>query len=135
MKRVAGISVAAALAALAGCASEDRVTPAPAPVVVNPPASTVVVPPQSTATVPGTVVVAPAPAPLQAGLGRIETIVPVPPNAAAGSSAPAPGNKRIGVRMDSGLVQYLDTNAAGLSVGDRVEITADGTLRRPPSSG
>jgi hypothetical protein len=131
MKPYAIVPLAAALAALAGCATEDRVTPAPAPVVVNPPASTVVVPPQSSATVPGSaVVVAPAPAPLQAGIGRVETIVPVPASAAAGGSA-ASGNQRVGVRMENGVVQYFDTNAAGLSVGERVEITSDGNMRRP----
>jgi hypothetical protein len=129
MKLAASVSVVA-LAALAGCATEDRVTPAPAPVVVNPPSSTVVVPPQSAATVPGTVVVAPAPGPLQAGIGRIETIVPSPSGAAAGASSPS-NNKRVGIRMDNGTVQYLDTNAAGLAIGDRIEITADGMMRRP----
>lgn len=128
MKLAASLS-GLALAALAGCATEDRVTPAPAPVVVNPPPATVVVPPQSSTTVPGAVVVAPAPGPLQAGYGRIETIVPVPA-AAAGSTAPS-SNKRVGLRMDSGVIQYLDTNAAGLAIGDRVEITTDGVMRRP----
>lgn len=129
MKLAASVSIVA-LAALAGCATEDRVTPAPAPVVVNPPASTVVVPPQSAATVPGAIVVAPAPAPLQAGIGRIETIVPSPSAAAAGASAPS-NNKRVGIRMDNGTVQYLDTNAAGLAIGDRIEITSEGYMRRP----
>jgi hypothetical protein len=90
------------------------------------------VPPQAQATVPpGTaVVVAAAPAPLVAGNGRVETIVPMPSSAAAGGTA-ANANKRVGVRMDNGVVQYLDTNAAGLSVGDRIEITSDGMMRRP----
>lgn len=130
MRLIAGISFLAALGALAGCATEDRVTPAPAPVVVNPPASTVVVPPQASVA-PGTaVVVAPAPAPLQAGAGRIETIVPVTSAAAGGTSA-STANKRVGVRMDNGVIQYLDTSAANLSVGDRVEITGDGMMRHP----
>ena len=129
MKPAAGLFVVA-LAALAGCASEDRVTPAPAPVVVNPPPSTVVVPPQASATVPpGAVVVAPAPGPLQAGYGRVETIVPVPASA-AGATAPS-ATKRIGVRMDNGVMQYLDTDATGLSVGDRVQITSNGTMKHP----
>jgi hypothetical protein len=97
--------------------------------VVNPPASTVVVPPQSAATVPGAVVVAPAPAPLQAGLGRIDSIIQSP-SAAAGATASS-SNKRVGIRMDSGIVQYLDTNATGLAIGDRVEITSEGYMRRP----
>lgn len=131
MKLVAGVSVLAALAALAGCATEDRVTPAPPPVVVNNPPA-VVVPPQAQATVPpgGSVVVAPAPAPLVAGIGRVETIVPLPSSAAAGGSA-ANANKRVGLRMENGVVQYIDTNAAGLSIGDRIEITSDGMMRRP----
>jgi hypothetical protein len=133
MKTFAGFSALAALAVLAGCATNDRVTPAPAPVVVNPPASTVVVPPQAQASVPpgGAIVVAPAPAPLVAGTGRIDSIVPVPASAAAGASAANSANKRVGIRMDNGAVQYLDTNAAGLSLGDRVEITSDGYMRRP----
>lgn len=131
MKLFAGVSLLGALAALAGCATEDRVTPAPPPVVVNNPPA-VVVPPQAQATVPpGTsVVVAPAPAPLVAGIGRVETIVPVPSSAAAGGSA-ANASKRVGLRMDNGVVQYIDTNAAGLSIGDRIEITSDGMMRRP----
>ena len=130
MKQLATIPLVAALAALAGCATEDRVTPAPAPVVINPPASTVVVPPQSSATVPGAaVVVAPAPAPLQVGFGRVETLVPVPSAAAGGSAASA--TSRVGIRMDNGVVQYLDTNAAGLAIGERVEITSNGNMRRP----
>lgn len=131
MKLNASVIVLAALAALAGCATEDRVTPAPAPVVVNPPASTVVVQPQASATTtPSAIVIAPAPAPLVAGNGRIATIVPVT-SAAAGGSAPG-GTKRIGVRMDNGgIVQYFDTTAAGVAVGDHVQITSDGKMIRP----
>lgn len=128
MKVLAALPVIA-LGVLAGCATEDRVTPAPAPVVVNPPPSTVVVPPQSSAAPSGAVVVAPAPAPLQVGYGRVETIVPMQ-TAAAGGTTPST-HKRVGVRMDNGVVQYLDTDAAGLSIGDRVEITSDGRMRRP----
>ncbi len=127
MKLFAALSVIA-LGALAGCAAEDQVRPAPAPVVVNPPSSTVVVPPQASAA-PGTVVVAPAPSPLVAGSGRVETIVPIP-SAAAGGSVPS-SHKRVGIRMDNGVVQYLDTDATGLSVGDRVQITTDGYMRHP----
>lgn len=117
------------LGALAGCATEDRVTPAPAPVVVNPPPSTVVVPPQSSVAPSGAVVVAPAPAPLVAGYGRVETIVPIPA-AAAGGTVPS-SHKRVGIRMENGVIQYLDTDATGLSVGDRVQITNDGFMKRP----
>jgi hypothetical protein len=124
-----------AIAVLAGCATEQRITPAPAPVVVAPaPATqapyvlapgTVVVPQAG----PGTVVVAPAALALRPGFGRIENILNVP-DAAAGGTAPT-ATKRIVMRMDNASVQYFDTQATGLSVGDRIEITKDGTLRHP----
>ena len=110
------LSVAAAV--LAGCATEHKVAPAPAPVVVAP-------------ATPGAVVVAPAAAqPLRAGTGRIESILDIPPSAAAGSSVPN-ANKRVGIRMDDGTIQYVDTAANGLAIGDRVAITSDGNMRHP----
>lgn len=121
------------VAFVAGCASEHRVAPAPAPVVVSPPApatttsgATVVVPQASAPAV----VVAPAPAPLRAGYGRIEAIVPVPAAAAAGSSVPG-ADKRISIRMDDGTMQYLDTAAPNIAVGDRVQLTTDGRMIHP----
>ena len=77
----------------------------------------------------GMVVIAPAAAPLRVGLGRIESLLAVP-SAAAGGTAPS-STKRIVMRMDDGSVQYFDTQAAGLAVGDRIEITKDGTMRHP----
>jgi hypothetical protein len=32
--------------------------------------------------------------------------------------------------MDDGTVQFVDTPADGLAVGERVELTSDGQLRR-----
>src|SRR5882762_10138470 len=88
----------AALAALAGCASEHKVAPAPAPVVVQPAPTT---PPTA-----------------------VDSIIDLAPSAAAGSSVPN-ANKRVGIRMDDGTLQYLDTAANDLAVGDRVAITVD----------
>jgi hypothetical protein len=128
----------AALAALAGCATEHKVAPAPAPVVVQP-APTVVTPAptvsQPAVVVPqagtGAVVVAPAAAaPLRAGTGRIDSIIDLPASASAGSTVPG-ANKRVGIRMDDGTLQYLDTAANNLAVGDRVSITSDGYMRHP----
>jgi hypothetical protein len=119
-----------ALAVLAACVTHDRVTPAPAPVVVAPPQPTVVTPAPATAgtvVVPqagaggSAVVVPPAPQALRFGTGSIDSITPVPNSS----------NKRVGVRMADNSIQYLDTSAAGLSVGDRVEITTDGYMKRP----
>jgi hypothetical protein len=119
-----------ALALLAACATEDRVTPAPPPVVVVPPQQPqppVVVAPAQPA---GTVVVPATPTALRTGTGFVDSIVSAPESAAAGGSAGA-STKRIGVRMADNTLQYLDTRAVGLNVGDRVEITPDGNLRRP----
>jgi hypothetical protein len=134
MNRFPFVLSSIAVAVLAGCASESRITPAPAPVVVVAPApapyvvapaGTVVVPQVSTAS---TVVVAPAALALRSGFGRIESILAIP-NAAAGGAASY--NRRIVMRMEDGSVQYFDTAATGLTVGDRIEITSDGTMRHP----
>jgi hypothetical protein len=130
MRRFTVLSLAA-LATLAGCASEHKVAPAPAPVVIQPaptpPPAAVVVPQTGT----GAVVVTPvAVGPLRAGTGRIDSIIDLPPSAAAGSTVPN-ANKRIGIRMDDGTLQYLDTAASDLAVGDRVAITSDGYMRHP----
>ena len=128
-----------ALAFLAACATHDKVTSAPAPIVVSPapaPAGSVVVQQQPAG---GTVVVQQQPAapivvmpasaqPLRAGMGRIESIAPAP-TAAAGSSA-GESTKRVAIRMADGTVQYVDTVATGMGIGDSVEITADGYMKR-----
>jgi hypothetical protein len=135
-----------AVAILAACETTHRVAPAPAPITVqpSPPAAAVVVPPSSPApsasaptvivpqtTTPAPIVVAPAPAqPLRAGTGRIESILDIPPSAAAGSGIPG-ANKRIGIRMDDGSLQYVDTAATGIAIGDRVALTSDGYMRHP----
>jgi hypothetical protein len=124
------LALALPLIALASaCVTHDPVRPAPAPVVVAPSApaaGAVVVPPVAA----GTVIVAPAPAPLRAGYGRIDSITPIPASAATGGTSPRP-DKRVGLRMDDGTIQYLDTAAVGLSVGQRVEILSDGRMRHP----
>ena len=60
------------------------------------------------------------------GHGRIESIAAVPPSAAAGGTS----SRRIGVKMDDNTLQFVDTNAAGLEIGDRIQITPEGTIRR-----
>jgi hypothetical protein len=137
MSKLSVISIAA-LAALAGCATEHKVAPAPAPVVVQPAPPVVVQQPsaQSPAVVvpqagSGAVLVTPvATGPLRAGTGRIDSMIDLTPSAAAGSTVPG-ANKRVGIRMDDGTLQYLDTAANDLAVGDRVSITSDGYMRHP----
>jgi len=143
MNRVPFIFSTIALAVLTGCATESGITSAPAPVVVAPAAAPVAAAPAAptysvgaagtTVVVPNaaapTVVAPLAAAPLRVGFGRIESIL-ILPNAAAGGTAPN-SSKRIAMRMDDGTVQYFDTNAADVAVGDRIEITPNGTMRHP----
>jgi hypothetical protein len=112
MNRLPLILSSIAVAILAGCATESRVTSAPAPVAVAP-----------------AVVAAPAAAPLRAGMGRIESIMAVP--TAAGGRTESNSTKRIVMKMDDGSMQYFDTEAAGLAAGDRIEITKEGNMRHP----
>jgi hypothetical protein len=124
-----------ALAFLAACGS-DPVTPAPAPVVIVPPPAVVTTPPPTVVTVPPppTVVTAPPPPTATAvpsarpGFGRIETLT-VLPTASAGGTA-ASSMQRLHLKMEDGTMQWVDTTATGLAVGDRIEITREGYLRR-----
>jgi hypothetical protein len=131
MTRLAFPLSLSALALLAACATSDPVMPAPAPVIVvsppvvtAPPAGTVAVPPG--ASVP---VVVPTPTALRPGFGRIESITALPTSAAAGATTKL--MRRLGIKMEDGTVQYVDTTAEGLSAGDRVELTRDGYIRHP----
>ena len=132
MNRLPFILSAITLAVLAGCATESGITSAPAPAVVAPAQPGYVVAPAGTVVAPqasaGTMVVTPLAVALRAGFGRIESIQAVPSAAAGGTSKPS---TRVVMRMDDGSTQYFDTQAAGMAVGDRVEITANGTMRHP----
>ena len=121
MNRLPLILSSVAVAIFAGCATESSIRSAPPPVVVAPASGTVAAPQPSSA---GTVVV-PTAGLMRVGLGRIESILAVP------ATASSPSTQRIVMRMDDASVQYFDTQAAGLAVGDRIEITKDGTLRHP----
>ena len=123
----------AALAVLAACATQEPVTPAPAPVIVTPapvmtapPPTTVVVPPAATAPAVVQAPVVPTPTAIRAGFGRIESITAAPQSAAAGGQS----MRRFGIRMEDGTVQFVDTVAQGYSLGDRIELTKDGFIRR-----
>ena len=120
-----------AVALLGACGSRQ-----PAPVVVvppSPPASTVVTAPQSapSAQAAPSAPVAAAAASIRPGFGRIESMTPVATAASSGSSAPSAMN-RLNIRMDEGSLQLVDTPSAGLQVGDRVELTREGYIRRIP---
>ena len=118
-----------ATATLAACASTDPATPAPAPVVVAPapvvtaPAPVVTAPPGTVIAAPGTVVATPTA--IRAGMGRVETITALQPSAAAGGTT----SRRFGIKMDDGTVQYVDSPAQGITVGERIELTSDGQIK------
>jgi hypothetical protein len=127
MRKIAFSLPVLALALLGACGStEEKATPAP--VVVTPPAPVVTAPPAVVVTPQASApaVVVPSAIALRAGPGRIESIAALPPSAAAGGTAA----RRIGVKMDDGSMQFLDTAAPNLAIGDRIEITAEGNIRR-----
>ena len=111
----------AAVAVLAACGSRQ-----PNPIVVVPPATPVVTVPQGQSAAPVVQAVQ-----LRAGFGRIETMGSAP-TASAGSTVASP-MQRLGIRMDDGSMQYVDTPSQGLSIGDRVELTREGFIRRIPA--
>lgn len=121
MRRFALVISPVALALLGACATSDPVTPAPAPVVIAP-APVVTAPPATVVTAPAVIA---TPTAIRAGHGRVETITALQSAAAGGQTM-----RRIGIKMDDGTVQYVDTAAQGLSAGERVELTADGQIRR-----
>ena len=134
MKRIPLVLSSIAVAVLAGCATESGITTAAPPVVAAPvqqqpyvitPSGAVVQSPQANPA--GTLVFAPSATPLRPGMGRIESIQAV--TAAAGGK-PSNSN-RVVAKMDDGSTQYFDTQAAGMKVGDRIEITKHGTMRHP----
>lgn len=61
------------------------------------------------------------------GTGTVESVAALPASAAAGGSAQGPWY-RVGIRMQDGQVQYIQTNAPNLSVGEQVTISSNGLV-------
>jgi hypothetical protein len=122
----------AAVAVLAACGSrQPQVVVVPTHQPAAPASTTVVTPPPATAAA-----ATPAPAivhavALRPGIGRIESMGPAPA-ASAGGTAPT-AMHRLNIRMDDGSMQVVDTPSSGLSVGDRIELTREGFIRRIPA--
>jgi hypothetical protein len=93
---------------------------APAPVVVVPQQPAVVAAPSTPVVVQATS--------LRAGYGRVESISAIPTSSGAGSTAPG-AMRRLTIRMEDGTMQYVDSDAPNIAVGDRVQLTADGYIR------
>lgn len=118
MGRILPLSLLALPLLLAACGSRQ-------PVVVVPPATPVVTVPQGAASAPIVQAVSVRP-----GYGRIENISAAP-TASAGGTVPG-GMQRLHIRMDDGSMQFVDTASTGLAVGDRIELTREGYIRRHP---
>jgi hypothetical protein len=128
----------AALGALSACVSQEPVTPAPvavqtAPTVVAPAGTQVIQPGSQAVVVPAAPVVVQGStavvSQLRAGVGRITSINKLSENTSPGLEPV----RRIGIAMNDGNTQYVDTRAPRLSVGDYVEITSDSQIRYPVS--
>ena len=71
----------------------------------------------------------------RAGSGVVETIAraPLPVTAGAGATAPAPSAGvlyRLGIRMDDGRLQYIDTDSTEFTRGTRVRLTEERLIEK-----
>lgn len=111
------LSLIAAAALAAGCATEEPRT------TTQPVTSTTGKPVKSGTGAPV--------AQLRPGTGTVEAITAVPFVGSSATGASAPGNaSRLSLRMSDGTVQLLDYEGRDLTVGQRVEITGDGFIRK-----
>jgi len=83
----------------------------------------------STAPQPATPTIATIVHPLQAGTGVVQAVMPAPVmvSAGAGSSQPL---QRLEIKMSDGKVQYVDTPSREIAKGDRIQLGADGIIRK-----
>lgn len=76
--------------------------------------------------------------PYKAGIGVVQSWAAVPSPAAGASGRVDPsgsGLLRLGIRMDDGSVQYVDTDSRDFPIGTRVELTPNKEIRRPGAPG
>jgi hypothetical protein len=69
--------------------------------------------------------------PLRPGSGVVQAVMPAPimagATASAGSSEPM---QRLEIKMNDGRVQYVDTKSGEINKGDRIQLGADGIIRK-----
>ena len=67
--------------------------------------------------------------PLRAGTGVVQAVMPAPVmvSASAGSSEPM---QRLEIKMSDGKMQYVDTRSREIAKGDRIQLGADGIIRK-----
>ena len=66
---------------------------------------------------------------LRPGTGVVQAVMPQPVMASATAPSSEP-MQRLEVKMSDGKVQYIDTKSVGIMKGDRVEVGADGLMRK-----
>ena len=72
--------------------------------------------------------------PYKAGTGVVQTWSAAPSPAAGASGRVDPsggGTLRMGIKMDDGTMQYVDTDTRDFPIGTRVQLTEDHLIRRP----
>ena len=83
-------------------------------------------PPQSTAPNIATIV-----HPLRAGTGVVQAVMPAPIMAGTSASAGSSGSmQRLEIKMSDGKMQYVDVRSNEIAKGDRVQLGADGIIRK-----
>ena len=71
--------------------------------------------------------------PYKAGTGVVQTWSAAPSPAAGASGRVDPSGRvlRMGIKMDDGTMQYVDTDSRDFPIGTRVELTSDHIIKRP----
>ena len=81
--------------------------------------------------------IAPQPLAYAPGYGRVESVIdrPAPQSAATGGTAtgaPAGRNVRLGIRMDDGTMQYIESDSDQFPKGTRVLLRSDHVIQKAP---
>ena len=81
--------------------------------------------------------IAPQPIAYAPGYGRVESVTykAAPQSAATGGSAPsspAARTARLGIRMEDGTMQYIDTDADQFQKGSRILVRSDHIIQKAP---
>jgi hypothetical protein len=68
--------------------------------------------------------------PLRPGTGVVQAVMPAPAMASASAGSSSEPLQRLEVKMNDGRVQYIDIPSREITKGDRVQLGADGIIRK-----
>jgi hypothetical protein len=68
--------------------------------------------------------------PLRAGTGVVQAVMPAPIMVSAGAGSSSEPLQRLEIKMSDGRMQYVDTRSREIAKGDRVQLGADGIIRK-----